>query len=169
MTSQGSLLRGLGNSLLINLAQCTTITLLYGAFSTLCYSKLHFLMMCRPVSCSFPIFCHYSDVREILPPYNAPEVTTGANRRRGLTSRPAWLMLGATLTSFVCVSLYWGAFLATFILDIRGTLVDNSDAPLNNAKFVAVARQEFAADQITLWAPLVLVREPILYTSSSQN
>ncbi|GLB34772.1 hypothetical protein LshimejAT787_0203370 [Lyophyllum shimeji] len=120
MNSEARLLQGLGNALLKNLAQCTTITLLYGFFLV-----LFAFAVITPL-------------------------------RRGSLTHPTWMMLGATLTSFICVSMYWGAFLALFTLDIRGTLVENPDAPLDKNKFAAVIRQEFVADQITLWAPLVL-------------
>ncbi|KAF8066998.1 hypothetical protein FPV67DRAFT_1222990 [Lyophyllum atratum] len=75
---------------------------------------------------------------------------------RGLAaSRPTWTMLCATLLSFTIVNVYWGAFLASFWIEIRGYFFE-SNTPLNPAKVNAVAYRIYAASRISLWTSLLL-------------
>lgn len=66
-------------------------------------------------------------------------------------------MFATTIAIFVLVTMYWSCTLAGLSIQIRGTLVDDIDTPLDQARLEAVDVQGHTTQVIDSWVTLLLV------------
>ncbi|GLB44541.1 hypothetical protein LshimejAT787_1701680 [Lyophyllum shimeji] len=73
--------------------------------------------------------------------------------QRGLNSRPKWTTFGVTLTCFVLASLFWSAYFAGFVIQMKRILMDG---PLPDAtRLEAINREIFPLEELQYWTLLV--------------
>jgi hypothetical protein len=100
------------------------------------------------------LFVHASRTRSTLLTY--------VHRRRGLTSRATQAMFVLILSSFALITIYWAAWLAYVVIQVRLVLVDNVGMPLAQ-KIVLVNQKTYALEIVDI----VIAYLPVLSSNFS--